>query len=102
MSSNLIIYLLSLLFICFDFENVLLIYAFFFTFLTLDIRDSKSRLGQTAKALGLVSPFNTFYYIRTQKLDCEQSLSFLLSHSGPIAQSTREGRAAKSRGTRVI
>ena len=25
----------------------------------------------------------------TQKLDCEQSLTFLLSHSGPIAQSTR-------------
>ena len=66
MSSNLIIYLLSLLFICFDFENVLLIYAFFFTFLTLDIRDLKSRLGQTAKALGLVSPFNTFHYIHTK------------------------------------
>ena len=66
MSSNLIIYLLSLLFICFDFENVLLIYAFFFTFLTLDIRDLKSRLGQTAKARGLVSPFNTFYYIHAK------------------------------------
>ena len=66
MSSNLIIYLLSLLFIFFDFENVLLIYAFFFTFLTLDIRDVKSRLGQTAKALGLVSPFNTFYYIHAK------------------------------------
>ena len=66
MSSNLIIYLLSLLFICFDFENVLLIYTFFFTFLALDIRDLKSRLGQTAKALGLVSPFNTFYYIHAK------------------------------------
>ena len=45
----------------FRFWNVLLIYIafFFFTFLTVDIRDLKSRLGQTAKALGLVSPFNT-------------------------------------------
>ena len=39
---------------------------FFSTFLTLDIRDLKSRLGQTAKALGLVSPFNTFYYIHAK------------------------------------
>ena len=53
-------------FICFEFENVLLIYNFFFTFLTLDIRDLKSRLGQTAIALGLVSPFNTFHYIHTK------------------------------------
>ena len=39
---------------------------FFFTFLTLDIRELKSRLGQTAIALGLVSPFNTFHYIHTK------------------------------------
>ena len=39
------------------------------------------------------------FIISTQKLDCEQSLIFLLSHSGPIAQSTREGRAAKRRRT---
>ena len=32
------------------------------------------------------------FIISTQKLDCEQSLIFLLSHSGPIAQSAREGR----------
>ena len=63
MSSNLIIYLLSLLFICFDFENVLCNIYFFFTFFTLEIRDLKSRLGQTAKALGLVSFFNTFHHI---------------------------------------
>ena len=37
------------------------------------------------------------FIISTQKLDCEQSLIFLLSHSGPITQSTREGR-----GTRMI
>ena len=41
-------------------------FFFFFTFLTLDIRDLKSRLGQTAKALGLVSPFNTFYHIHAK------------------------------------
>ena len=52
MSSNLII-ILSLLFICFDFENVLLNIYFFFTFLTLGIRVLKSCLGQTAIALGL-------------------------------------------------
>ena len=40
-------------------EFIVYLYRFFFTFLTLDIRDLKSRLGQTAKALGLVSPFNT-------------------------------------------
>ena len=40
--------------------------CFFFTFLTLDIRDLKSRLRQTAKALGLVSAFNTFYYIHAK------------------------------------
>ena len=39
---------------------------FFITFLILDIRDLKSRLGQTAKALGLVSAFNTFYYIHAK------------------------------------
>ena len=46
------------------------------------------------------------FIISTQKLDCEQSLIFLLSHSGPIAQSTREGRDASGEaariGTRVI
>ena len=42
------------------------------------------------------------FIISKQKLDCGQSLNILVSHSGPIAQSTREGRAAKRRGTRVI
>ena len=51
--------------------------CFFFTFLTLDIRDLKSRLGQTAKALGLVSPFNTFYYIHaTVRLRAVSYFSF--------------------------
>ena len=54
LSTDFIVYL-------FRFWNVLLIYTFF-TFLTLDIRDLKSRFGQTAKALGLVSP----HYIRTK------------------------------------
>ena len=70
MSSNLIIYLLSLLFICFDFENVLCNIYFFFTFFTLEIRDLKSRLGQTAKALGQVS---TFHHIQTKHLLSLQS-----------------------------
>ena len=66
MSSNLII-LLSLLFICFDFKNVLLNIYFFFTFLTLGIRVLKSRLGEKAIALGLaISSFNTFHYIHTK------------------------------------
>ena len=38
--------------------------------------------------------------ISTQKLDCEQSLTFLLSHRGPIAQSTREGRGARGEAAR--
>ena len=40
------------------------------------------------------------FIISTQKLDCEQSLIFLLSHSGPIAQSTREGRGARGEAAR--
>ena len=35
----------------------------------------------------------------TQKLDCEQSLTFLLSHSGPIAQRTRFLRASEEKRT---
>ena len=73
MSSNLIIYLLSLLFTCFDFENVLCNIYFFFIFFPLEIRDLKSRLGQTAKALGQVSPFNTFHRIQTKHLLSPQS-----------------------------
>ena len=41
----------------------------------------------------------------TQKLDCEQSLTFLLSHSGPIAQSTRfllAVRASEEKRTTAI
>ena len=51
LSTEFIVYL-------FRFWNVLLIHTFFFffTFLTLDIRDLKSRFGQAVKALGLVSP----------------------------------------------
>ena len=75
---------------CFEFENVLIIYTFFFTFLTLDIRVLKSRLGQTAIALGLVFLFNTFHYIHAKvRL---RAVSYFLSHSGQIAQSTHEGR----------
>ena len=40
------------------------------------------------------------FIISTQKLDCEQSLILLLSHSGPIAQSTREGRGARGEAAR--
>ena len=62
LSTEFIVYL-------FRFWIVLLIYVhfFFFIFLTqVDVRDLKSRLGQTAKARGLVSPFNTFHYIHTK------------------------------------
>ena len=41
----------------------------------------------------------------TQKLDCEQSLTFLLSHSGPIAQRTRfllAVRASEEKRTTAI
>ena len=47
-------------------KSFITICFFFFTFLTLDIRDLKSRPGQTAKALGLVSPLNTFYHIHAK------------------------------------
>ena len=40
------------------------------------------------------------FIMSTQKLDCEQSLILLLSHSGPIAQSTREGRRARGEAAR--
>ena len=40
------------------------------------------------------------FIISTQKLDCEQSLILLLSHSGPIVQSTREGRGARGEAAR--
>ena len=63
-----------------------------FTFLTLDIRDLKSRLGQTAKALGLVSPLILFI-ISTQKLDCEQSLIFSFESQGTDSTKRSEGRS---------
>ena len=73
---------------------------FFFTFLPLDIRDLKSRLGQTAKALGLVSPFNTFYYIHAKvRLRAVSYFSF----ESPWTDSTEHtwgasGEAARNEG----
>ena len=75
---------------------------FFFTFPTLEIRDLKSRLGQTAKVLGLVSPFNTFYYIHAKvRLRAVSYFSF----ESPWTDSTEhtwgargEGRSREERG----
>ena len=73
---------------------------FFFTFPTLEIRDLKSRLGQTAKALGLVSPFNTFYYIHAKvRLRAVSYFSF----ESPWTDSTEHtwgasGEAARNEG----
>ena len=63
------------------------------------MRDLKSRFDQKAIALGLVSPFNTFHYIHT-KVRLRAVSYFFLSHSGPIAQSTRERRGANGQAAR--
>ena len=101
MSSNLII-ILSLLFICFDFENVNK-YILFFHIPHSGHQNFKVLFRPNSNSTWLsYFPPLILFIISTQKLDCEQSLIFLLSHSGPIAQSTRVGRGAKTRGTRVI
>ena len=102
MSSNLII-ILSFLFICFHFENVLLNIYFFFHIPHSGHQSFKVLFRPNSNSTWLsYFPPLILFIISKQKLDCGQSLNILVSHSGPIAQSTREGRAAKRRGTRVI
>ena len=91
------------MFICFDFENVLLNIYFFFHIPHSGHRSFKVLFRPNSNNTWLsYFPPLILFIISKQNLDCEKSLIILVRHSGPIAQSTREGRAPKRRGTRVI